>query len=155
MDNAGAKGQGDVIMRYLLLLLLPVLVSCESLAPAIKQYKPITCVDKNGHTYQKMALASSISADLPGLSTLDIGGDIHLTFNNQVLTATTPVYDGKGNVTGTTTSQYATGLYVSHVVDAQGNAVYKCINAGAAGASGILAWIFGAVTTGGIAGAIH
>ena len=70
------------------------------------------------------------------------------------MTCTTPTYDGKGNVTGSTTSQYASGVYISHVVDAQGNAVYKCINAGAAGASGVLAWIFGAVATGGAVGTI-
>ena len=143
-------------MKTLALIALTALLlsSCESLAPSISQYKPVNKVDKYGHTYQKMELAAKVSVDAPGASDVAVG-DIHIKFYNQILTAQTPVYDGKGNVTGFTTSQYSNGLYVSHVVDAQGNAVYKCINAGAAGASGIMAWLFGSLATGGVANAIH
>ena len=137
-------------MRYLpLILTAALLCSCASTAPAIRQYKPITVVDKQGRTYQKMALATELTVDMPSLAKLDVGNDIHLTFNNRIMTATTPVYDSKGNVTGSTTSEYAGGVYVSHVVDAQGNAVYKCINAGAAAATGILVSIGSAVVTSG------
>lgn len=141
------------------LLLLPLLASLLSLPSCaysnagIRTYTPITCVDKQGRTYQRMAVKSQISADLPGVATMDVDG-VHLAFNSGTFSSQSPVYNRKGDVVNIITVSGPNGFYVSNVVTAQGNAFSKAIDSGAAAATGVLLSIGGAVVTGGTASAL-
>ena len=144
-------------MRHLISIITCItslsLTSCAYQNAGIKCYERVNCVDKNGNKYQKMALKTALSADLPGISTMELNG-VRLSFNPGTTTTQTPVYNRKGEVTNVITSSFPNGFYTSNVINAQGNAFAKTVDSGAAAATGILLSIGGAVVSSGTASAL-
>lgn len=140
-------------IRLSLFLIAACLSGCAYQNAGLRVYRPITRVDKNGHTFQRMVLSQEISADLPGIKMIEVDG-IRLTFNPGSFSSQQPVYDRKGNVTNIITVTAPHGFYTSNVIKSQGEAFSKSIDSGAAGATGVLATVAGSVVTGGAISAL-
>ena len=140
-------------MRFLrigLMGLMGLVVSgCASQNAAIRHYELVTTTDARGNKSQKMMLADSLCADMPGLASLDVGR-IKLKFNTDSYEVTEPVCDAKGAFLQTVVVKKLAGVYVSPVIAAQGKANKSFIDsvcAGISGAGSIFASMF---VTGGL-----
>ena len=145
-------------MKFLLslfaFLFLLFLSGCAYNNAGIRHYERVTSTDAKGNKTTKMMLADAISADLPGLSTLDVGR-IKLTFNPDSYEVTEPVYDAKGVYLQTVTMKKLAGVYVSPVLAAQGNANRSFIDGLGAFFTGIASTIGGLFVTGGALSLVH
>ena len=140
-------------MRNLFVILCLLLGGCAFNNAGIRHYELVTSTDAKGNKTEHMALADTISADLPGLKTLAVGR-IKLEFSTDPVETVEPVFDNKGSFVHAITVKRLPGFYTSPSIKAQSVANKSFIDGIFSGITGAATSIGALFVTGGAAKAV-
>ena len=134
-------------------LFLIFLPGCAFNNAGIRHYERVTSTDAKGKATQRMALADVISADLPGLKTLEVGR-LKLEFSADPYDTVDPVFDTKGAFVQAVPVKRLPGICASPLVKTQGAANRSFLDGMFSGITGTASSIGALLVTGGLSKAL-